>query len=483
MPDDPRYPTLVRGFNLRWAGAPETIAVCHTDDEVAGALQWAMDHGRRPTVRGGGHCYEDFVSANDGGVIIHLSPMNRAWYDAAQDLYAVQGGATLWDVYRQLYVGHNVTIPGGSCASVGAGGHLTGGGYGLLSRLHGLSIDSLHAVDVVHADRHGDVRTVHASRDSSDPALQDLFWAHLGGGGGNFGIVTTFWFRDLPEAPVRARILTQAWDWHAIDEAAFAAIITNYGRWLAANSGIDSPAASLFSLLHLTHRSAGQLVLVAQDAGDDPDLLPAFAAAIGRDAPPAVVSRTATGHHHTVAPTTSIRDLPWLYATQTLNGTGPNQRGKYKSAYMKRPFPDAQVAAMWTHLSTREYHNPQALLQVDAYGGRINALPPDATAIPQRSSIMKLQYQTYWTDPQDDDRNLDWIRSFYTAMYGPGGPLPDDTMDGCYVNYPDVDLGDWARLYYQANYPRLQRAKALWDPLNVFRHAQSIALPAEAGAS
>jgi FAD/FMN-containing dehydrogenase len=90
---------------------------------------------------------------------------------------------------------------------------------------------------------------------------------------------------------------------------------------------------------------------------------------------------------------------------------------------------------------------------------------------------MKLQYQTYWTDPAQDDDNLSWIRDFYTAMYGPDGPVPDAIMDGCYVNYPDVDLVDWQHLYYKDNYPRLQQAKQSWDPGNVFNHQQSIELP------
>jgi FAD/FMN-containing dehydrogenase len=107
----------------------------------------------------------------------------------------------------------------------------------------------------------------------------------------------------------------------------------------------------------------------------------------------------------------------------------------------------------------------------------VNAVKPASTAIPQRSSIMKLQYQTYWTDPSDDAVNLAWIRGFYAAMYGERGPVPDGTVDGCYVNYPDADLKDWPSLYYKDNYSRLQRVKGQWDPHNVFNHRQSIEPP------
>jgi hypothetical protein len=104
-----------------------------------------------------------------------------------------------------------------------------------------------------------------------------------------------------------------------------------------------------------------------------------------------------------VAGGATVETLPWLQATRTSNGSGPNRRGKYKSAYMITGFPDGQIRAIYGALTDARYSNPQALLQVDSYGGQVNAVAPDATAVAQRSSIMKLQYQTYWTSPEDDE--------------------------------------------------------------------------------
>jgi FAD/FMN-containing dehydrogenase len=472
-PDDPRYSTLVRGFNLRWVGKPAYIAVCGDTTEVVRAVQRALDDGRRITVRGGGHCYEDFVSSNAGGVIIDLSSMNGVWRDAGSGLYGVEGGATLWDVYRRLYVDYGVTLPAGSCYSVGAGGHVTGGGYGLLSRLHGLTVDYLDAVEVVHVTKDGRAETITVSRDSPDLAERDLLWGHLGGGGGNFGIVTKFFFRDAPRAPGNVHILAHAWDWSSLDRKSFGRLLRNYGEFLAANSDVDSPSKGLFALLHLAQKAAGQVQLTAQYAGPDPSLVTEFARAISDGLPEPVAPMVPLGAHR-VAKTTDVQELPWLFATQSLNGSGPNRRGKYKSTYMLTAFPDDQIDTMWQHLTEPSNPNPAALLQIDSYGCQVNAVEPDATAVPQRSSVMKLQYQTYWTDEADDDANLDWIRSFYSAMYGERGPVPDDTMDGCYVNYPDVDLENWQELYYKDNYPRLRQVKRTWDPLNVFNHSQSI---------
>ncbi|MDX6682663.1 MAG: hypothetical protein QOG94_2702 [Solirubrobacteraceae bacterium] len=476
--DDPRYGTLVRGFNLRWVGRPRYVELCGDAEQVRSAVQRAVDDGLRLTVRGGGHCYEDFASGNQDGVIVDLSAINGVYRDGSSGWYCIEGGATLWDAYARLYRLYGVTIPAGSCASVGAGGHIVGGGYGLLSRLHGLTVDWLHAVEVVVVDGagHAELRTV--SRDSEDPDDRLLMWGHLGGGGGNFGVVTKYWFREAPQAPKEAYVLSLAWDWSDLAEASFGTLVTNYGEFLAANSEVGSPYAGLFALLALHQQSAGQIGLTVQYVGDEPYLLEEFAAEICNGMPAANPQRVPLGYHGLPQPaTSSVRCLPWLYATQTLNGTGPNQRGKYKSAYMNEPFPDKQIAAMWRALKNPENANKQALLQVDSYGCQINAVASDETAVPQRSSIMKLQYQTYWTDPTQDAPNLDWIRGFYEDMYGPAGPRPDGVMDGCYVNYPDVDLVDWQELYYQDAYAKLQAVKARWDPGDVFNHRQSIELP------
>ncbi len=95
---------------------------------------------------------------------------------------------------------------------------------------------------------------------------------------------------------------------------------------------------------------------------------------------------------------------------------------------------------------------------------------PDATAVAQRSSLMKLQYQTYWTSPEDDEVNLRWINRFYARVYAASGGVPasNRVTDGCFINYPDVDLPpSWPALYYKSGYPGLQAVKARWDPRNV----------------
>ena len=474
-PADSRYQTLIRGFNLRWVGSPGYIQICGDTSQVVSAVQEAVRANLRITVRSGGHCYENFAVGNHGGVIVDMAPMNHVYFDDAMQAYCIEAGCTLWNVYWNLYKEYGVVLPGGSCYSVGAGGHITGGGYGLLSRKHGLTVDWLTAVEIVVVDKNGHASAVIARDDSPDEDNRRLLWANQGGGGGNFGIVTRFFFRKLPLAPPEAYIANLAWNWSDMTQPQFTTLVQRYGQFLQKHSDPGSSFDGLFALLHLTHKAASQIVLTVQYVGDRPELLSEFIQFINGDEQTGrIVPQThAIGRHYFPQRTNDIQRMPWLYATQNFDGSGPNQRGKYKSAYMTQPFPDAQIATMWQYL-TDGFTNPQALLQVDSYGCRINAVAPGATAVPQRSSIMKLQYQTYWTTEEETAENLKWMSDFYIAMYGPDGPVPDGTMDGCYVNYPDSDLKNWSYLYYLGNYPELQAVKARWDPNNVFNHDQSV---------
>ena len=122
------------------------------------------------------------------------------------------------------------------------------------------------------------------------------------------------------------------------------------------------------------------------------------------------------------------------------------------------------------------------------YGGRVNSVVPDATASAQRSSIFDMACSVGWMDPREEAESVRWVREFYRDLFAATGgvPVPNDRYDGTFINHPDVDLTDpawnksgvpWHALYFKENYPRLQRAKARWDPRNIFHHPLSIQLP------
>ncbi|MFH8990413.1 FAD-binding oxidoreductase [Streptomyces sp. NPDC017940] len=502
-PNDSRFPDLVRGINQRWVASPDYVRLVTTTGQAVRAVQEAVSAGKRLTVRSGGHCYEDFVFNKDVQVVIDMSGMTQVYYDSGRNAFAVEGGASNLQVYETLYKLYGVTLPAGSCASVGVGGHISGGGYGLLSRLQGLTVDHLYAVEVVTVDRNGTAKAVVATRDSSDAALKDLWWAHTGGGGGNFGLITRYWLRSpgatgtdpsklLPKPPSEVFVHATSFPWKDVTEASFTRLLQNWGAWHEKNSAPDSPYNSLFGLLKLNHISNGQIGLLTQMDATIPNaqaLLNDYLAAVTEGV--GITRQAMTnrmGEHAAMPQFAAPRKLPWYIATDYLSGGNPTLYGKYKSAYARKGFSATQIKAMYKHLSRTDYSNGDALVQVDSYGGRINAVRPGDTAVPQRDSVLKLQYQTYWTDPADEARHLAWIREFYRDVYAETGgvPVPNEINDGCYVNYPDKDLGDaawntsstaWNSLYYKGNYARLQKTKAAWDPKNIFRHAQSVRLP------
>ncbi|MCX4766686.1 FAD-binding protein [Streptomyces sp. NBC_01275] len=484
---DRRYQDLVsRGFNGRFRGRPDAVYVVHTADQVVDAVNRALAAGQRIAVRSGGHCFEGFVDDPAVRAVIDMSEMRHVGYDAKRRAFAVEPGATLGETYRTLYLDWGVTIPAGVCPQVGVGGHVLGGGYGPLSRRDGVVADHLYAVEVVVVDASGRARKVVATSAASDPH-RELWWAHTGGGGGNFGIVTRYWFRTpgavgndpsalLPKAPESTLRHLVTWDWTALTEQAFTRILANHGAWHQRNSVADTPYASLHSVFYLNSRAAGQILLDVQIDGGLPGaegLLTDFVAAINEGVG--------------VEPGVQRSAEPWLRATLANKfDTGGFDRTKSKGAYLRKPWTDAQAAVLYRRLSADA--GVWGEVSLYSYGAKVNSVPETATATAQRDSIIKVWMSATWMDPAQDDANLAWIRGIYREVFAATGgvPVPGDRTEGTFINYPDIDLADpewntsgvpWHTLYYKGNYPRLQRVKVRWDPGNVFRHALSVRLP------
>ncbi|MCP3424734.1 BBE domain-containing protein [Rothia sp. AR01] len=455
-----------------------------------------------------------------------------------------------------MYKTAGVTLPGGSCYSVGAGGHICGGGYGLLSRMHGLTTDHLAGVDVVLVPDGRNPVLAHAS-----PQLNpELFRLCRGAGGGTVGIITAYYFDRLPAPPRDAVLLFLTVPWAQFLGAGgrerFAAWLGRYGEH-SRRIQDDPRSDGLFTLLHVTHRSA-DMALTVQFCAREDDLPPGRNVATEADrvlrhlldavflAPGAEgaveyeLASTSFGVGHaivsepaTVSSRAYDRDLKvpgavvmnWLDAVQYLDGSGANQRGKYKSAYLK-DVPAAYAEGLYDALTSppeellgdelpeeglpEGFDTTSLIVQMDSYGGTINRWANDADAVWQRDSQVKVQYQVYWHDPEQDPLYLAWLRKVYAAGFGgSAGPgLPWDPegahYQGCYINYPDVDMleaasggaggaggeasdggagapadpatpASWLELYFGPALPaRLVAAKAAYDPHDVFRHAMSI---------
>ena len=490
---DVRYPSLTRGQNQRFTSTPESVLLPRCTADVVQVVNSAVCGGRKITVRSGGHCYEDFVDQPGVQVVIDMSDINSVEFDTERNAVAVGAGATLGQVYSTLFRRWGVTLPGGACYSVGVGGHVTGGGYGHLSRLYGLIADHMCAVEVVVVDAGGRARAVVATRDDADPR-RDLWWAHTGGGGGSFGVVTRYWFRSpgsigsdprrlLPAPPVDVWVSSLEWPWDDFTCERFHRLVHNYGVWHERNSAVDSPAAGLAARLEITPRPGGPFSMGLQMDATAPEserITRDFLAAVneGVGVEPAV---------------TEFRKVPWLQSTgwPGLWASVPTDRYKYMSSYHRRSLTDPQIAGLYRGLTETDYDNPLFAVSMAGHGGKVNALAPSSTAEPHRDSVMKLLWGTGWTSSNEDQKHIGFHRNLYRAVYADTGgvPVPNLVTDGCFINYADSGLSDsawntsgvpWHDLYFTTNYSCLQRVKARWDPGDVFRHAQSIRLPGTA---
>jgi FAD/FMN-containing dehydrogenase len=488
-PGDPRYRAVVeKRFNKRFLASPDYVRLVHSTDQVVSAVEEAVRERRRLVVTSGGHCLEGFVSDPDARVIIDVSPMKSVYYDAERRAVAVEAGVTVGEAFRALFETWGTSIPLGEYPEIGMGGHVVGGAFGFLCRQLGLAADYLYAVEVVTVDEGGRASSVVATRETSDQH-RELWWAHTGGGGGNFGIVTRYWFRSpeasgedprtlLPRAPESITTFRAEWNWSDIDRSSFSRLLRNHGTWCEENSGADSPNASLWTLVEIHREQFGKiLVRGVSTAGD----------AAGRQLNDQLA---AIGEGIAAPRGRELTRMSWLeFALNPLPDLFAAPPGgvsaKVKDALLKKRLTDRQIGVAYDYLTRTDHDVMGGMLGLATYGGRVNSVAPDATASAQRGSILDLACTTGWIDPREEEKNLKWVRAFYREVFAESGgvPVPGERYDGAFINHPDTDLADpdlntsgvpWHTLYYHANYPRLQRVKARWDPGDVFRHALSI---------
>ncbi|MFY2787155.1 FAD-binding oxidoreductase [Rhodococcus sp. MALMAid1271] len=483
-PPDPEFVRLVqRGYNPRFLAQPETLFVPVDTEETVAAVGTAVARGLRIAVRSGGHCVENFVDNASTQAIIDLGRLTTVEFDAENNAFSVGAGADLGTVYEQLYRGWGVSLPGGSCLGVGMGGHAAGGGFGPLSRAFGSVVDHIYGVEVVVVDADGHSSSVLATRDGPN---SDLWWAHTGGGGGNFGVVTRYLLRThdadgsdptraLPTPP--ANLLSTQVVLPVVSEEAFVRFVGNFQRFFERNSEPGSRFASLYAQFFASAHLCQLTPRLDADLPNSRALLDEFVAALGEGVwPPPVAVPASQG--------------PFLDVSTQLSaprGRAPFS-GKYKSANLRRVHTDEQLRTLYRYLSDPRFQSLDSGIELFPAGGAINDRSADATAMPTRNSFMKAVFVAAWRNPADEAAHVEWSRNMYREIYAETGgvPVPNDANAGAYINYPDSDLKDpawntsgvpWSTLYYGDHYPKLQEIKAAWDPGNLFRHDLSIELP------
>ncbi|MEV6217097.1 FAD-binding protein [Nocardia sp. NPDC051833] len=483
---DHEYEELTRrGYNRRFQARPAKIYLPTTTEEVRTAVARSVAEGTRIAARSGGHCFDDFVDHAATRSLIDLSRIDAVYWDERLRAFSVGAGADIGTVYDALLRNGGVTVPGGICLGVGMGGHLCGGGYGPLSRRHGLVADHLAGVEVVTVDADGAAKVVLATPDGPD---RDLWWAHTGGGGGNFGVVTRFLLRSpgadgtdpaaaLPKPPggmLSTRLIVPV-----TTEESFVRFVGNYLGFFERHSAPGDEFTGLYAplMIRTTGTAAAELlVLLDADAPDARARLDAFVTTVTDGVfPPAIPTPVAQ---------LSYPDT----VRQVYYAKGPSElRVKVKAAYLRTAYSPDQLRIFYRYLTDPRFLG-ESQLEFLPFGGAINAVPADATAMPARDSFMTMLIHAAWRQPAGDDRFLRWAREMYRDVHADTGgvPVPGDTYGGSYINYPDPDLADpawntsglpWHAFYYRDNYPRLHRIKTDRDPGNVFAHQLSIGRP------
>jgi FAD/FMN-containing dehydrogenase len=428
-PRDPDYEDARRDFNSRLSRFPAAIVICDDVRDVQHAIRWAREERVPLSARSGGHSYEAF-SVLDDGLVVDLSGLNAVDIDRQRGEAIVGAGVRLGDLYRRLGDG-GFTLSAGTCPSVGIAGLTLGGGFGFLSRQDGLTCDNLLAVDLVAADG----ALLHVSAQEQP----DLFWALRGGGGGNFGIATSFTFRLRTIGDVALFRVT--WRWDEVAE-----VFDAWQRWAPF---VDERLVAEF---HVPDSRVGMVTSVGQFAGGATELeeLLRPLLQVGTPSSPEVWS------------------VPFLTAVEYFAGPEiAHSTFKNSGAFAYEPLSPAAFATLIEQMRA----SPSERNKVGLYpfGGAIGAVDPAATAFVHRRALFNVQYMAYWDDPADEQANVTWVRDLRAAMGA--------YTTGTYVNFVDADLADWATAYYGANFDRLVEVKAAVDPDDIFHGPQSIPLP------
>lgn len=435
-PTDDEYETARRVWNVMHDKRPALIARCESSDDVAAAIAFAIAEGLLIAVRGGGHSLPG-LSVCDDGIIIDLKLMNDVSVDPIARTATVGGGALLGDVDRATQE-HGYVIPAGVISHTGVAGLTLGGGVGRLMRRFGLTIDSLLSAEVVTAD--GRMLTADVT---TNP---DLFWA-LRGGGGNFGVVTSFTFtlHELTDLVILACF-------HPLGDA-------QRVLGLAQATMADAPDELLWTSFirkgpvrpWMTTELEGTpgVMSVIEWSGSTEDGLRILGELQARLQPPAG----------------SIDVVPF----GIIQRAGDDDFGAGLMTYVKATFGNELSPALIDVLVERGRLLQSPLTQVEllSMGGAISRVGVDDTAFPHRNAAWLLNAPASWVDPADTEYEIAWVRDTFSA-------IEPFSAGGAYSNFMEGDEVANDEVAYGATLRRLQEVKSVFDPANVFRLNQNI---------
>jgi len=429
-PADDGYDAARRVHNGLVDRAPAVIVRCRSAADAAAGVRFSRAAGLDVCVRGGGHNVAGRAVVDDA-VMIDLTEMKGTAVDPEARTVRAEGGLT-WSELNDATAEHGLAVTGGAVSTTGIAGLTLGGGLGWLMAKHGLAADNLLAVELVNAD--GDVLEV---TEASDP---DLLWA-LRGGGGNFGIVTTFTYRLHPLAMVTGGLIA-----HPIDAAPD---LLRFYRDAVAGCSDD-----LTAFMVLAHAPDGSGLKIAamvvfhtgEEEQAEQDLAPfrSFGS-------PLMVE---------------VGRMPYSVMNTLMDEAYPTGSLNYWLSSFTRGLPDELLDTMVDRFAS--VPSPMSAILLEHFHGAVTRVGVTDTAVPHRSEGWNLLIPSVWMDPADTAKNIAWTRETHAAL----APHLDEAR---WLNYLGDDQGlDALRGAYGPNYERLLAAKRRYDPENVFHHNHNI---------
>lgn len=436
-PDDSHYDYARKIWNGMFDKHPALIAQCICTADVIQAVNFARDHNLLVAVKGGGHNSAGKATCDDG-IVIDLSSMRRVHVDPKKKTARVDGGALLGDVDSETQL-YGLAVSAGIVSHTGVGGLALGGGFGWISRKHGLSVDNLLSADVVTA--HGDLIQV------SQNENEDLFWG-IRGGGGNFGIVTSFEFNCAEIGTevfsgVIAKKFENAQDYISFHQEYVQTLPDEMTVWMVVRKAPPLP--------FLPEDVHGQLMVLVPfvylgDQAEGEKLIE-----------PLRSHGESHGEH--------IGFSPWVGWQSMFDGlVAHGARNYWKSHHLKELSTDCieQILNFAQTLPSEECD-----VFIPHMAGAPSRVAPDATAFSHRSTPFVLNIHTRWRNQSDDESCIAWARDFHQAT--------EPFSQGVYVNFLSDEGEDRVKdAYTDSVWQRLVQLKDKYDPTNMFCLNQNI---------
>ena len=404
--------------------SPALIVRAQTTDDVVAALALARDAGLEVSVRGGGHNVAG-RAVTDGGVMISLADMRQVTVDPERSTATAQGGAT-WADFNTATAEHGLAVTGGLISTTGIAGYTLGGGLGWLMSKYGLAADNLESVELVTAS--GEILQVDGD---SHP---DLFWA-LRGGGGNFGVATSFTYRVHPVAQITGGLIA-----HPLDAGPD---LLRFYREAAADLPDD---ASVFAgLVHAPDGSGAKLAALVVFHLGDPDTAERELEPFKSFGSPLVVE---------------VGPMPYPVMNTILDAGFPEGALNYWLSSFAGNLSDAVIDTAVERFAS--VPSPMTAILFEHFHGAVTRIGATDTAVPHREPGWNLLIPSVWTDPATTDANIEWTRETFAA-------LRPHLATRRWLNYLGDDQADDAiRDAYGPNFDRLREVKRRYDPDNVF---------------